>query len=152
MCGWFKRKIVIMTRIFHSCLSDLAVHNIIIILVSSLFQCDHKGIIGLLWANIRSLSSNNIDSRYGLASAVTGKPHFFDFSLILILVNSLFAYSVTSSSSLLINVNKSGSNRSMGFLRRRLEGSVGRIRSKFVNSYTKYVSKIIGLMWSEHTH
>jgi hypothetical protein len=92
------------------------------------------------------LSSSSIDSRYGFASAVTGKPHLLDSSLILVLVDSLLAHGVISSDCLLVDVNKSGSNGSIGLLRRRLEGSVGRIRSKFVNSHTKCVSKIIGSM------
>jgi hypothetical protein len=48
MCGRFKRKIVIIARIFYNYLPGLAVHNIIIVLASSLFQCNYKGTIGLL--------------------------------------------------------------------------------------------------------
>jgi hypothetical protein len=68
------------------------------------------------------------------------------------LVDSLLTYGVTSSGGEHVDVNESGSNRSIGLLRRRLEGSVGRIRSKLVNSHTTCVSKTIGSMWNEHTH
>jgi hypothetical protein len=98
------------------------------------------------------LSNNSINSRYGLAFAVTGKSYLFNSNLILVLVDSFFAHGVTSSGSLLVDVNESGSNGSIDLFRRRLEGSVGKIRSKFVNSHTKCVSKIIGSIWNEYTH